>query len=608
MTEIKRVQDLLHAVAELRRDGAQAVLALVGDGPLAESLKQQAARFGVLGACRFVGFRTDVAQFYAAFDAVALTSANEGTPVTLIEAQSSGLPVVATCVGGTPDVVVAGETGFLVEAGDANGLARRLRELAASPELRRRFGAAGRDRARSRYDLSRLIDDTDALYRSLVAVHSSTRRHVRVASGRPLTRALPAYHGRLRRPSRRLRIVLLSQYFPPEIGATQSRMQTFAEHLSDRGHEVTVICEFPNHPHGLIPPQYDGKLIEDDRTNPFRVLRVRVLARQEKTQLTRMEFYLSYMSMAVVAAPRAGRCDVVLATSPPLLSGIAGVAIARMNAAPFVLDVRDLWPAAAISLDQIGSPMAAGVATALETWLYRKAAATTSVTRPFCDHIDSLRPTGPRTALIPNGTFDMFFEGTADGGRATLGADPANFLVTFAGTHGIAQGLPAVLESAALLDDSVTIAFVGDGPVRESLIEQAKARGLTNVSFHHQVLLEQTPPLLAASDALLVPLSKHETFGTFVPSKLFDFMATGRPVILSATGEAARIVNQARSGVVVEPENPVALADAIRWLREHPHEALRMGQFGREFARKRLRSVQAERLEEVLLAAELRVE
>src|SRR5262249_55664041 len=158
-------------------------------------------------------------------------------------------------------------------------------------------------------------------------------------------------------------------------------------------------------------------------------------------------------TMALLAAPRVGRVDLVLATSPPLFTGIAGAAIARASRAPFVLDVRDLWPAAAISLDQISDPLVASFSAALEKWLYRTAEATTSVTRPFCEYIDRFRPSGPRTALVPNGTLDMFFESSADGGRAAMGVEPGSFVVTFAGTHGIAQGLPAVLDSATLLDE-----------------------------------------------------------------------------------------------------------------------------------------------------------
>ena len=416
---------------------------------------------------------------------------------------------------------------------------------------------------------------------------------------KPLAPALPvADAGRSPHP---LRILIVSQYFPPEVGATQSRMQAFAEHLAARGHEVTVICEFPNHPHGVMPPEYRGHLYEDDRSNPYRILRVWVKASEEKTQQTRIEFYLSYMAFATAMAPVARHADVVIATTPPLFTGVAGAALARFNRAPLVLDVRDLWPAAAVSLRQISDGTTLKMAEWLEQRLYREATAVVAVTRPFCDHIDALRRTGPPTTLIPNGTLELFLDAEKAGGREALGAAESDFLVTFAGTHGIAQGLDKVLDAARLLEGEARFALVGDGPLKLSLVELAEEGGVNNVAFHAQVPLGEMPPLLAASDALLVPLSGHPTFRDFVPSKLIDAMAVGRPVILSAAGEAARILELAGAGVSVAPEDPEELADGVRWLQAHPAEAEEMGRRGREFARTRLRSAQARRLEELLL-------
>lgn len=402
---------------------------------------------------------------------------------------------------------------------------------------------------------------------------------------------------------RPLRVVLLSQYFPPEIGATQTRMQAFAEYLAARGHRVTVICEFPSHPHGVIPEEYGGRIVEDDRTNGYRILRVWVKTSHEKTQTTRMALYLSYMGLATGVAPRAGRADVVFATTPPLFAGAAGLAIARLNRAPFVLDVRDLWPAAAVSLKQISGGATLKAAEALERWLYRQAEVVVGVTRPFCDHIAELRDREPRPVLIPNGTLDLFFSINGDPapGRRLLGIPDDRFVVTFAGMHGIAQALPSALDAAERVGGKSHLAFVGEGPMKDLLITEAEERGIANVSFHPQLPLEDIPPVLAASDALLVPLSAHPTFAGFVPSKLIDFMAAGRPVILSAVGEAARILERARAGIAVAPEDPDALANAVRWLVEHPQEAAEMGRRGRAFARTRLRLVQAERLERVLL-------
>ena len=352
MTDIKRVDDLLRAFARLLEREPDAALVLVGDGPLRRGLEQTAQELGIAAACRFTGYLDDVAACYAAFDAVALSSANEGTPVTVIEAQAAGLPVVSTDVGGVRDVVADGESGFLVPPGDVDAMADALAMLAGAPALRASFGERGRG-VLTRYSVPRLVDDLDALYRELLAADLVEERPPLSAPAGPLPPLLSVPPRAVHPAQRRLRILLLSQYFPPEVGATQSRMQAFAEHLAARGHEVTVICEFPNHPHGVIPPEYARHVYEDDRSNPYRVLRVWVKASEEKTQRTRMQFYLSYMALATAMAPVAGRADVVLATTPPLFTGVAGAALARLNRAPFVLDVRDLWPAAAVSLTQI---------------------------------------------------------------------------------------------------------------------------------------------------------------------------------------------------------------------------------------------------------------
>jgi glycosyltransferase involved in cell wall biosynthesis len=595
MTEIKRVDDLLAAFAHARDNGVDAELLLAGDGPQRQMLMGRTIELGISDRTHFLGMQEEVAALYGACDLVALSSSNEGTPVSLIEALAASTPVVSTDVGGVRDVVRDGETGLLVPPGDVHALADAFARFAEDASLRERLAGAGRADAFHNYSVDRLVDDVDGLYRRLLAEKRSSGSRVG-----PLAPALGSLN--VGRAPRKLRILLLSQYFPPEVGATQTRMQAFAEYLAARGHTVTVICEFPNHPHGVVPESYRGRLYEDDRTNDYRVLRVWVKASHEKTQRTRMQFYLSYMALATAVAPVAGRGDVVFATSPPLFTGLAGLALARLNGVPFVLDVRDLWPAAAVSLNQIPSNGAVAAGEALEKLLYKQAAAVTAVTRPFCEHIDRIRGRPPATALIPNGTLEVFFDDVEPRSelREDLGGTNGRFLVTFAGTLGIAQALPSVLEAAASADD-LAFAFVGEGPLRDTLEAKARARNLDNVAFHEQVPVESIAPFLASSDALLVPLSAHETFADFVPSKLVDFMATGRPVIVSARGEAERIVKRSGGGLAIAPEDPAALVDAARWLSEHRDEAAQMGKRGRAFAATRLRRRQAERLECVLL-------
>jgi glycosyltransferase involved in cell wall biosynthesis len=181
MTAVKRTDDVLFAIARLRELGVDACLCMVGDGPDRDHVEQRAFELGIMRDCLFLGYQEEVAPFYAAFDAVVLPSGNEGTPVTVIEALAGGRPVVATRVGGVPDVVRDGVDGFLVEPGDVDALAARLAELARDPARRERMGEQGRARVVPRYSVERLLDDVDRLYRSLLEAKGLTRQSTRLS-------------------------------------------------------------------------------------------------------------------------------------------------------------------------------------------------------------------------------------------------------------------------------------------------------------------------------------------------------------------------------------------------------------------------------------------
>jgi glycosyltransferase involved in cell wall biosynthesis len=169
MTGVKRTDDVLRAFRRLRDRGVDACLCMIGDGPDRPAVERRAHELGIMRDTLFLGYQEEVAPFYAAFDAMILPSINEGTPVSAIEALAAGRPVVATRVGGVPDVVREGEDGFLVEPGDTDELADRLAQLARDPALRERMGESGRQRVLPRYAVERLVDDVDRLYRSLLA-------------------------------------------------------------------------------------------------------------------------------------------------------------------------------------------------------------------------------------------------------------------------------------------------------------------------------------------------------------------------------------------------------------------------------------------------------
>ena len=332
----------------------------------------------------------------------------------------------------------------------------------ASPPTRAARAARrgrARDWVRARYSVPRLVDR----HRRAVPLaarradgsdgSAHRRRWRRVFSAATRTR--------IARAPRTLDVLLLSQYFPPEVGATQSRMQSFAEYLAARGHDVTVIAEFPNHPQGVMPARYRGHLVEDDRSNGYRVLRVWVEGErgEDAADAARLLPLVHRRSR-----PRwrrcAGRPDVVLATSPPLFTGVAGARAraaqrARRSCSTCAISGR-LLPR---SLDQISrraDARAARVGRALALPRGRGGRrGDAAVLRRTSTGSAAARPT---TALIPNGTLEMFFEATPDDAvRAELGAHDGEFLVTFAGTHGIAQALPSVLDAAALVGDGVDV-------------------------------------------------------------------------------------------------------------------------------------------------------
>jgi glycosyltransferase involved in cell wall biosynthesis len=382
-------------------------------------------------------------------------------------------------------------------------------------------------------------------------------------------------------------VLFLSQYFTPEIGATSERVHAFARACAARGHLVTVVTEFPSHPGGVVGPEYRGRLWTREALDCLEVVRVWVRARPVKTPAGRVAQYGSFCALAAVAGLLVRpRVDVVVATSPPLPVGLVGWAVARVRRAPLVFDVRDLWPAAVGALGLLRSPTLFRMAEALERFLYRQAQHVTAVTQGFVRHIGDRGGHPARITWLPNGAAEHFDAAPADHGlRDRLGLT-GRFVVMYAGNHGLAQGLPVVLEAAHLLRDhrEVVFLFLGDGPLKRDLVRRTEALGLANVSFLNAVPSADVPPYLAASDALLVPLRSNPVFETFIPSKLFGALACARPVLLMANGEARAVLEASGGGLWVAPEDPGALAKAVGWLAEQPEAARReMGERGRAY-------------------------
>lgn len=353
---------------------------------------------------------------------------------------------------------------------------------------------------------------------------------------------------------------------------------------------MVVLTEKPCYPEGVIEEEYRGGLFEERVVEGVSVINTWVYTRPEASFVTRLLSYLTFMIMAVLGAGRAeGSFDVVLASSPPLTAGVAGWAVAKLKRARFVLDVRDLWPDVAVAMGEVENPAVIRVAKAVERFLYRQADSITAATERFCEHIGSTVSDAPPLKRIMNGTIPETFDQAERRGemRETLGVDSEDFVVTYAGIMGRAQGLPHILEAADQVEGEGDIVFHlrGRGAIKEQLVEEAHTRSLDNVRFFEYCPLEKAAAHMAASDALLVPLADDDLYHSFIPSKLFDSLASGRPVLLSVDGEAREILLRADAGRFYPPEDGAALAEQIRWLLDHPNERDVMGERGRAFAR-----------------------
>ncbi len=404
-----------------------------------------------------------------------------------------------------------------------------------------------------------------------------------------------------------MRVLYLSQYFPPEVGATQTRAYEMAQGLIRAGHQVTMLTEVPNHPAGVIRPEYRGRFWVREVFEGIDVIRVWVKTAPVKTMRTRLAFYVSYMLNAAFAglALARGRYDVIYATSPPLFVGGAALTLSYLRRIPLVFEVRDLWPESAVALGELTNPRFIRWATWLEEACYRRARRIVVVTQGIRDRLaERGLPTG-KLAFIPNGAnTDLFRPRPEEGAalRRQLGLDD-RFIVLYAGIHGIAQGLETALQAAHQLaaEPRIHFLFVGDGPVKADLLALRDALGLANVTMLDAQPRESIPAYLSAADVALVPLRRLELFKGALPSKMFDAWACGCPVVLSIEGEARRVLEQAQGGVFVEPESPTALAAALRRLAAERERCRAYGANGRRFVVAHYsRQAQARRLAELL--------
>jgi glycosyltransferase involved in cell wall biosynthesis len=380
-----------------------------------------------------------------------------------------------------------------------------------------------------------------------------------------------------------MRVGILTQYYPPEVGAPQGRLSELAARLTERGHEVVVLTALPNYPQGRIYPGYKGLVVREQQGR-VSVVRAWIWPTKSPAPIPRMASYLSFvLSSVLVGAFRLPRVDLLITESPPLTLGVSGFILSRLKRARWVFNVSDLWPSTEIVMGLLREGVMTKLAHRLERFCYRHAWRVSCQSKGIEESINRRFPSVGTISFSNGADTDRFRpaqrseatwrELVGDGGPVAL----------YAGLHGVCQGLDQVLAAAEKLqDDDLKVVLLGDGPEKAELVEAAGRKGLNNVRFLDPQPKDEMPVLLASADIAVVAL-KVRIPGA-VPSKLYEAMASGLPVVLIANGEPADILRSAQAGVVVEPGDIDGLADALRRLARSKAERDRLGSAGRVVA------------------------
>ena len=378
-----------------------------------------------------------------------------------------------------------------------------------------------------------------------------------------------------------MHVLLLTQYYAPEIGAAQTRLSATARFLKVAGHQVTVLTAMPNHLRDSVMPGYEGKRYLEEEIDGVRVLRTWVYASTGRS-FKRLANYLSFTLSSALAASKTPKVDLVFFESPPLFLGATAVALARRHRAKLVMNISDLWPASvrAVAPDSVfaKAPLYQA-AERLERWLYNRCDLITAVTPGIEEAlIDDLGLPQHKVAYLPNGIDSDLFSPVD---HKVAQCSPRVFLTI--GSHGYAHGMETIVEAARSLQHRTDIAFrfVGDGSVKAELV--ALADDLSNVTFADPVPLTGVPDELANCTASLVTLRNDPFYDRTRPARTFPSLACARPIIFAGRGDFAELVQTQDCGQVVPPGAARALAQAVERYADEPKLADQHGRNGAEY-------------------------
>jgi glycosyltransferase involved in cell wall biosynthesis len=402
-----------------------------------------------------------------------------------------------------------------------------------------------------------------------------------------------------------MHILFFTDNFPPEVNAPASRTFEHAREWVAAGNQVTVVTCAPNFPGGRVFPGYQNRPWQTETMDGIRVIRVWSYVTANEGFLRRVLDYASFMVTSVLASPFVGRPDIIVGTSPQLFTACAAYLASRAKRVPYVFELRDLWPESIRAVGAIKGSATLDRLEKLELFLYRKAAAIVSVTQSFKSNL-AARGIDPRKiAVVTNGADLSRFRPLAKDPDllASLGYQD-KFVSAYIGTHGMAHGLETILEAARILQvagrDDIRIFLLGDGAHKSKLRDRASAMRLGNLAFHDTVPKAEVTRYMSLLDASIIHLRRSELFKTVIPSKLFESMASGIPVLHGVEGESAEIVEREGVGILFPPEDPAALARDLQGLADNKKLRAELAVAGPLAARRYDRKLLARQMLEIL--------
>ena len=385
-----------------------------------------------------------------------------------------------------------------------------------------------------------------------------------------------------------MKLLILTQYYPPEIGAPQNRLHELAVRLKAAGMEIDVLTALPNYPRMEIMNGYENRKNRYEEIDGIPVHRSWIYVTKSKGIFSRLLIYFSFVWSSYWKGRKMKKYDYLLVESPPLFLGYSAMVLSKKLNAKLIFNISDLWPESAEKLRIVTNKIALNLAYKLEAKCYRQAFLITGQTQGIVDNIRTRFP-DKKVYWLPNGVDVSFYNPSQiqpGNFRYINGFSKEKILFFYGGIIGHAQGLEVILNAANLLRDSSSIQFViqGSGPEKETLIALKQTLNLTNVHFLEPVSKKEMPAILKSIDVALVPLKNLPLFKGAIPSKVFEAMAMEIPLLLGVDGEARNhFIEKGKAGLFFQPENADELAKQAQFLAENLVERLEMGKNARRY-------------------------